>query len=225
MLVTALLDRAARRTGLQKTGSERADMLETLNDVYAEAVSESGVLVDRVDSTIVTSDDLYDIVDLIGEVPMGFMGIGRVEGGQYRQFRIVNHGYILEEQQKVSPGETQLVAPLGNHKLMFHPPLRVDDVIRFYYAPELVPLAETGNNDPGVLIPQQFHQSVLLAGVITQSLDKDQRKSDVEFWGARYEAGKQKLGLYVEEFMGEATPFYTSHAGIRVTGWPDERSR
>lgn len=226
MLVAALLNRASRRTGMQTTGSERTEALDALNDVYLEAIMDSRLNMNRVSYTMVTALDLYDVSSLIGSIPLGLVGVGRVHtDGRYEAFEVVSHDELTQNQSRSSGGDTVQVAPLGVSKLMFWPNVSVGDVIRFYYLPAVTALAETGNNDPAVLVPVQFHQSVLLAGTILQLLDKDQRKSDVEFWGNRYESGKAKMALWAEQFMGESPRMFASTAGRRVTMWPDERRR
>lgn len=224
MNVNTILDRACRRTGLQTTGTERTDLLAAFNDVYREAIMEAVADVDRIDCTLLTSDDLYDIVDLVGEIPMGLLGVQLIRGGGVPESLVlVDHQKLMELQRMNLTDRTTYVAPVGYKKLMFFPQPLAGDVVRIYYIPVVADLTDAAVAPS--LIPEQFHQSVLLAGTIVQALDKDQRKADVEFWGQRYEAGKQRFRRWVDEYMGESTPWFTSAAGKNVTVWPDQRSR
>lgn len=225
MLVNALLDRAARRSGLNRTGSEGTDLLQSLQDVLAEVLCEVGHLIDVVDCTLVTSDNIYSISSLVGMVPTGLRGVGVYKDQRFRELELVSYEELQYRGQSSvgTGGVAGLVAPLGVEDLMFDEKLRVGDVVRLFYVPPAATLTDTAMNI--TQIPVQFHQSVLLAGVIVASLDKDQRKSDVEFWGSRYEAGKLKMKKWAQEFMGQDTPMFEGASGSRIVRWPDERRR
>lgn len=75
------------------------------------------------------------------------------------------------------------------------------------------------------LIPIQFHWNTLLAGVVVQAFDKDQRITDAQFWQARYEAGLAKMHLWAATYGNIEPAVIFDGTTNGFFKWPDQYNR
>ena len=160
----------------------------------------------------------------------------------------VSENEILEYRRGFqSTGYARMYAMSGNSIMRFWPRPVHGDSITVTYTPLPPKLDEVDNRPAGMwdsaiwdlskwddfrgvestpnLIPIQFHWNTLLAGVVVQAMDKDQRTEDIAFWQARYDAGITKMHLWFATFgNNEASPIFDS-ASPQFSQWPDQRSR
>jgi len=223
---SAILDRACQLTGLNSTAAstERVMALAVLEDVYQRVVMNTECNVASATYTIAATANDYDVSTVVGATPLKIRRMQVTSGGTITDLFVVSEDQLLGSRESTTtPGLSFLVAPMGMSKLMFYPNPNVGDVIRTYYVPTPAALTDATSSSP-TAVPSQFHWDVLLSGVVSDLLAKDQRGSDMIMWEEKHERALSRMKEISESFMGDPYPIALPH--LRASRrFSDERGR
>lgn len=211
--VTNLADRVCRLTGLQSTGTERALILEYLNDVYREAVERSecypktsaAISVAASAATVTLSSTITDLNKILSVYFTDYSGY------QTLKLKPISMRRLRDEKDKLSsvsgvPQYYSLVRSGSTTTMHLYPSPQVAATmyVDYYGMPltlvESAPAATEESTPTAIAL--QFHYRVLAAGAIALALETDQRK-DSQPWWDRYEKGIADLTAWVNEMVGD----------------------
>lgn len=218
--VTQLLDRGSQLTGLAASGTERTLALYSLQDVYNEVVEECDLNETDASFTFDESKRTWSLsTDMSLSDVYRIKHIRRTTTGLGEYLEHVDPSVEMGlAGQGLASGIPRKYAVKNFDEIRFWPIPDSGDAIQITYIaapPTLVESAPgAGEESTPSKVPELFHWSVLLPGMVVQMLDKDQRSEDASFWQARYEAGKQALKINRRRFGGKTPAIPASGMSI-----------
>ena len=227
--VTEILDRGSRITGLRSTGTERVLALQALQNAYRRAMLESECDPQYVSYTVPASADSYTLATILGVTPVRLLHVSMGTAGGRMNLDQVSMQELLDYREtQDAVGIPCMYATLGFDRIAFYPNPSAGDVIRIWYLADTPTLIESapgaGQESTPSKVPVAFHWDVLMAGMVLELLDKDQRSEDVVFWTQRFERGIARLMEHIGQMGGEANRAYVSLGGRKPYN-RDERMR
>lgn len=207
--VTEILDRGSHVTGLLTTGTERTLALNALNDVYLDAILATGCHQNQSTHTFSTSAGIYTLsTDLSLSDCMQIIDITISSGAYNRKLAQKPVSWITQRRSGLAvAGLPRNFAMVGTTKIMLYPNPSAGSTATITYVQNPTKAlhettADATNETTPTGIPEQFHYSVLLPGLVVQMLDKDQREQLGGIWNERYQAGLYKLAEFTAAFGG-----------------------
>lgn len=226
--VTQLLDRGCNVTGLRNTGSERALALQALNNSYMRAVADAELRVAQVAQAAAGTPS----VDTEWPLPsaLKLRGVSVLRHGAQCPLEQVSEDEFLMHASVPGGGDgiPRYFAVFGTGHYRVYPSATASTSMRVSYVPTPPVLVESapavGQETSPSYVHALWHWDVLLPGMVLELLDKDQRKTDVDFWAGRYQAGLERMRQWSASFGGDANRMFVSSSGAGVGRFPDQRS-
>lgn len=229
--VTNILDRAARITGLRMTSTERDLALEALQDVYRQVVSQTESYLSTATYNVTESVDGYALDDVLsGVAPLKLAHVSIENGGVQSPLQQVSLQELLDLRDTFTGegGSPFYYAANGFTGLEFYPNPAAGDVINVVYIADVPTLVEfdpqAGEEITPTQVPEQFHFSILLPGIVLQMLEKDQRLAEADLWQGRFDRGMNRMQEWIGQFGGEFNRAYVAK-GAKRWRFNDQRSR
>lgn len=152
-LVSEILDRASRITGLRDTGSEREIGLQAINDAYLDILMETTSVVYQFTHQFVASSSVYPLLDDISALTvddivlpehLGLLSVVYDNGSGYSYpLKQISEQEMLNYQEGINTvGYTKFYSMLGHKLMRVYPRPTVGSRVRIAYIPRPPELIE-----------------------------------------------------------------------------------
>ena len=152
ILVTQILDRASRVTGLRATGTEREIALQAINDAYHDILTETQIVQYNYTHRFLGAANIYPLYndvsitteDIVIPDQLGIIAVVHDNGSNFNvPLKQVSEHEILDLQRGLTVGgNTRVYAMMGTESIRVWPRPAVGDTVTITYVPRPAELVE-----------------------------------------------------------------------------------